>query len=498
MVEAQILVVEDETIVAMEIQDRLKGLGYHIAAVVSSGEEAIRKAAETKPDLALMDVVLKGSMDGVEAAEHIRTRFNIPVIYLTAYADDVTFQRAKTTEPYGYIIKPFEERELYTAIEMALYKHQVERKLKESEERYRFLYEDNPSMYFTVDTEGTVLSVNQFGAEQLGYTVEELKGQSVLKFFHPDDQKAVLEQLSMCLNNPSQIARWEFRKVRKDRSIMWVSETARAIRDADGRTVILIVCEDITEKRKLEEELLKTQKLESIGILAGGIAHDFNNILTAIMGNISLAKADINPASEAFEILTEAEKASLRARELAHKLLTFSKGGAPVKDIVSIADLIKDSTAFALSGSNVRCEFSLPDHLWAVEADVSQLSQVIQNLVINAIQAMPEGGTIQIYAENIFLGLEHGLPLQPGNYVKLSVVDSGVGIPAQHLPKIFDPYFTTKKKGTGLGLATAYSIIKKHGGYITVESEVDVGTTFYIYLPASENPLPAKEKAEKV
>ncbi len=247
--------------------------------------------------------------------------------------------------------------------------------------------------------------------------------------------------------------------------------------------------------KQLGEERQKIEKLESIGTLAGGIAHDFNNILTGIMGNIGLAKRHVQPKSKAGERLVEAEKASLRARDLTQQLLTFARGGAPIKKLVSIAELIQDSTTFALRGSNVRCEFSLVDDLWSAEIDEGQINQVITNLVINADEAMPEGGILNIGAKNRVVKTRSALPLPEGNYVEITIEDHGVGISKEHLSKIFDPYFTTKQKGSGLGLSSAYSIVKNHSGYITARSKLGVGTTFHIYLPASEKPIPVEKEA---
>lgn len=246
---------------------------------------------------------------------------------------------------------------------------------------------------------------------------------------------------------------------------------------------------DVTEKHQRDEALLRTEKLESTGLLAGGIAHDFNNLLTGILGNVNVAKMHVKPGEEVYERLKAAEKATSRAKDLTRQLLTFSKGGAPVKKVVSIMALIKDSAGFALRGSDVKYEFSIHDDLWPVEVDEGQISQVINNLVINAGHAMIEGGTIYVRAENHTAEheeIQHDLCLREGKYIKISIEDQGIGISEELFQKIFDPYFTTKEDGSGLGLTTCYSIIKNHNGYITVESEVGAGSTFYIYLPASE------------
>ena len=234
--------------------------------------------------------------------------------------------------------------------------------------------------------------------------------------------------------------------------------------------------------------------MESVGILAGGIAHDFNNILTGIMGNIGLAKIFVVPAGQASAALVEAEEAALRAKGLTQQLLTFARGGLPIRKSTSIAKLLRQSAGFALRGSRVRGKFTLPDDLWSVEIDEGQINQVITNLVINADEAMPEGGVVKIGAKNTTIEASSVLPLPEGNYIEITVADHGIGISPEHLARIFEPYFTTKQKGSGLGLATAYSIIRNHDGYITAESELSVGTTFHIYFPASGKPAPKKEK----
>ena len=254
---------------------------------------------------------------------------------------------------------------------------------------------------------------------------------------------------------------------------------------------------DITENRKMEAELVKAQKLESLGVLAGGIAHDFNNFLTAIIGNLSLAKMDSKPGDQVVAWLNEMEKASLQAKNLTQQLLTFSKGGEPIKKLVSLTELVKNSATFSLRGSNVRCNFFISEDLLPVEVDEGQIGQVINNLVLNADHAMPEGGIIEICAENITLTADNEFSLPAGPYIRTSFRDHGVGIRPDHLAKVFDPYFTTKHKGSGLGLTVAYSIIDKHNGRMTVESELGLGTTFTIYLPASDKPASQSADEEK-
>jgi PAS domain S-box-containing protein len=260
----------------------------------------------------------------------------------------------------------------------------------------------------------------------------------------------------------------------------------------DSGEVVMVAehIRNITEQKRLEEELRKAHKLESLGVLAGGIAHDFNNLLTGILGNISLAKIMTESNTKPFKRLDEAEKAVSRARDLTQQLMTFSKGGAPVKKTASMEQIVKDSVSFVLSGSNVRCRFSVPEGVWPVEVDEGQMNQVINNLIINADQSMVDGGIIEICFENMAIAPDNDMSLKEGRYLKITIRDHGAGIPEQHLHRIFDPYFTTKRKGSGLGLATVYSIIRNHDGYVGVESTTGAGATFQLYVPASDKGMP--------
>ena len=252
---------------------------------------------------------------------------------------------------------------------------------------------------------------------------------------------------------------------------------------ASGADEVIAIVRDTTEKRKLLENLQKHQKLESLGVLAGGIAHDFNNLLSGIFGYVDLAQAATTDDIVS-EHLTSALSVIDRAKGLTQQLLTFAKGGVPIRKIGALFPFIEETAKFALSGSNVAYLCHIPDGIWLCDFDKNQIGQVIDNIVINAKQAMPMGGTIVILANNIVLNAQEHVTLTSGNFVRISIKDSGVGIPREILPRIFDPFFTTKPKGSGLGLATAYSIVNRHGGAIDVVSASGQGTTFHIYLPA--------------
>jgi signal transduction histidine kinase len=244
--------------------------------------------------------------------------------------------------------------------------------------------------------------------------------------------------------------------------------------------------EQMAERQRMEDELLKARKIKSMGVLAAGIAHDFNNLLTGILGYVSLAKVVAQTDAKVVAYLTAAEQACQRATALTQQLLTFAKDGAPVRHTVSLVELLRECVGFVLGGANVRGDIQTAADLWPVDVDAGQINQVIHNIVLNAMQAMPGGGTVQVLAENVVLAAGVPFPLPEGRYVKITVQDSGRGIPKEVLSNIFDPYFTTKAEGSGLGLTTAYAIVIKHEGYITIASEVDGGTTVVIYLPASQ------------
>ncbi len=361
---------------------------------------------------------------------------------------------------------------------------------KKIADQLRNLYsavEQSSALVVVIDTAGHIEYVNQKFIEVTGFDPNAEKNNNI---FNLDIDNAVKENLYKIFD--MLIGGHDYRgelsvTIENDKKI-WLYFSASPIKNAQGKITNYVgVAEDITNKKIIEEEMLKINKLDSLEVLAGGIGHDLNNILTAIIGNISLAKLNIQPVGPVYEFLSEAEKASLRARNLSWQFLTFSKGSITYKKSIILGEVIRETVKFTINNKNVVCKFYIPNDLWEVEADEVQICQVIENLVINACQAMPDGGEIIITAENLKLEENNqSIPLISGNYVKLTFRDNGHGIPTENLQKIFDPYFTTKDIGHGLGLTICYSIIKKHNGYIGVDSIVGKGSAFYLYLPSTK------------
>jgi len=404
MPRARILVVEDEMIVAMELQRRLKRLEYVVPAVVASGEEGIKKVAETHPDLVLMDIMLRGAMDGIEAAEQIRERFNIPVVYLTAYSDDETLQRAKITAPFGYILKPFSERELCTTIEIALYRHRVEEELRQHR-------------------------------DHLGELVKE-----------------------------------------RTAELTRANEQLR---------------QEMAERKRMEEHIVRQERLAAVGQLAAGIAHDFNNLLTGIIGYAQLLEMREDVPESAKKDLKRIEREGGRAAHLIRQILDFSRKSIiqrqPLELVAFLGETIKFLQRTIPENTHIVLATSYGEY--SVNADPAQMQQILTNLAVNARDAMPEGGELRFQLSRFTLVPGEPPPcpgMSPGEWIELSVSDTGTGIATEHVPRIFEPFFTTKevREGTGLGLAQVYGIVMQHDGFIDVESELGKGTTFLIYLSA--------------
>jgi two-component system cell cycle sensor histidine kinase/response regulator CckA len=360
-----------------------------------------------------------------------------------------------------------------------------------SKTRYFDLYDLAPIGYCTLGETGVILEANLTAATMLGAVRGALVNQPLTKFILKEDQDIYYHHRKQLLE--SEVTKvWELRMVKQDGAVFWAGLNAAAVQDENGATFCRVVLSDITGRKKADEEHLKYEqqlqrmdKLDSLGVLAGGIAHDFNNLLAGIFGYLELAREQCVADKSVSKYLDKALTVFERAKDLTRQLLTFSKGGAPKRKTGQLGALIKENAAFVLSGSNIRCEYRIAQDLRLCDFDENQIGQVIDNIVINAQQAMPLGGTIVITVDNISLKNGENPALKAGNYVKVAIADTGIGIPQNMLKRIFDPFFTTKQKGNGLGLATCYSIIQKHEGCIDVESVFGKGSTFHIFLPAS-------------
>jgi PAS domain S-box-containing protein len=383
----------------------------------------------------------------------------------------------------------------------------IEEALAEEKERLLVTLKSIVDGVVAADVRGRVVLINDTAQRLTGWSQQQAAGRPVGEVLHFSDE----HDRRLTIDPVSRVLRLELGEELGGRAVLVASDgwerqigySVSPIYDRKKEVVgAIVVFQDITDKLRAEAEMARIQKLESVGILAGGIAHDFNNILTAVMNNLSLARLAVDKREKLLERLDSTEKAILRARELTGQLLTFAKGGAPLKKVTAIADLLRDSAEFNLRGSNVAATFQIEEHLWPVEVDSAQMHQVFDNLIINAAQAMPDGGTLVVGLGNCEVGEGEGGAVKPGNYLRATITDTGVGIDEANLTIIFDPYFSTKPTGSGLGLATVHSIVSRHGGFLLVDSRLGEGTVFTIYLPALKvevvGPLPLPEETGEV
>ncbi|MCX7666351.1 MAG: response regulator [Gemmataceae bacterium] len=488
----KILVVEDELIIAADISARLTRLGYEVVGQADHPEEAIRLAGERAPHIVLMDIQLKGNGDGVMVAHQISQRFRIPVVYLTAHADEATLQRAKLAEPFGYVLKPFEERELRTAIEIALYKHVSERRIRESEHRYATTLASIGDGVITTDQNGKVTFLNPIAERLTGWTTVEALGHPLDEIFRvlKESDRSPAENLVEEALRQGHILGIENHKIliARDGREYIINDCATPIRDDAGTIYgLVVVFRDITDQRRKEVELRQAQKMEAIGRLASGIAHDFNNLLTVITGYSAILQDSLESNHPWQEAIEQINGASQRASELTRQLLAFCRRQLVKPRIIDLNKLVNDNLKMLqrLIPSSIQLVTHLPVEPLSIKADLGQIEQVILNLVINARDAMPNGGTVSITTGRG--ECQHGDAIFPtgGRYVSLQIADTGMGMDQETLAHIWEPFFTTKEvgKGTGLGLATVYGIVNQSQGFITVESQLGQGTRFTITFP---------------
>ena len=378
----------------------------------------------------------------------------------------------------------------------------VQEELEKSREWYLDLYDLAPTGYFTISADGIIIEANLTAASLLEVKRSNLCEKPFAQYIEPEDRDIFhIHQKELFKTGTKQM--FELRIKRTDDSWFWAKVETILACGADNFLTCRAVISDVTErknveeeKRRIEEHIIQNQRLESLGILAGGIAHNFNNLLMGVFGYIELAnrKSD-NP--EVSKYLSEALNMSERAKGLTSQLLTFSRGGAPIKNNGFLFPLVKESVQFALSGSEIACRFNIENELFPCNFDANQICQVIDDVILNARQAMPDGGIIDVTASNVLLDSNEAAALPDGRYIRISIKDSGVGMSSEILARIFDPFFTTKATGHGLGLAKSYSIIKRHGGSINVESAPGEGCRVNIFLPAAHESVQFKyEKTE--
>ncbi len=375
---------------------------------------------------------------------------------------------------------------------------EAQTQLVKREERFREMARLLPCGIVETDIHLNITYVNKAGLDMFGYCREDIdNGINGKDIIHPDDwekiQKGVTKHLYGESTSPT-----EYRMFKKNGAaftVLWDSTPIVSNGQTTGFRGSLV---DLTEIKQLQKKVTRAQKLESTGILAGGIAHDFNNILLGLFGNLSLAKKELSSKDPAYNLIEEAEKSMSRAKDLTTQLLTFSQDGDLEKTNITLDQIVRETALFHLAGSNIKINLEKPESLWQINADKGQISQVISNLVINARQAMPNGGTLSIRLENTAISENDYSSFELDRYVKLSITDQGIGIPEKYFEKIFDPYFTTKQEGSGLGLAVVHSIILHHHGYVHVNSSQGKGTTFVIYLPIASGKEPVPQRPELI
>ncbi|GFO53173.1 hypothetical protein GMSM_01800 [Geomonas sp. Red276] len=465
-----------------------------------NGRDGLELYRKYHPDIVLTDIKMP-AMDGMEMSQEILAMEPGANIIVTSGHSDLTYLlQGIKMGIRRYVLKPLDHELLFEAVSDCMSRVLMQRQMQQQEQYIGLLsqaVEQSPSLILIADPDGRIEYANGKFLALTGYTEEEVLRMDLRQFHLQDPDAATFEQVWSQVNAG---AEWHGEGVnrKKDGQLYRESVTISPITEGEGRIAHFVtVREDVTLKKRAEEEMILSQKLKSLGVLAGGLAHDFNNIMTGVLGNISFAQTSLSDPAKVATCLAQAEKASLRAVELTRQLLTFARGGKPVKKQVEVRHLIEESVALGLRGSKVQGVVRVPAAIAQVEVDSGQIIQAFNNILINAVQAMPDGGTVAIEAEGVRLEQGNSLGLSAGSYVRVSFTDQGSGVPDEVKGKIFDPYFSTKTGNSGLGLTTAHSIVSRHGGHIGVQSSPGGGATFICHLPAVQAPHGQAEAPQK-
>jgi len=489
----QILIVEDEGIIAADIQSRLERLGYKVPAIARSGEEALHFARSTPFDLVLMDIRLKGGMDGIATAQAMKSELEAPVVYITAHADEETIDRATRTEPFGYILKPIRDSELRSAVQISIHKHQMERQLRASKAWLATTLRSIGEGVIATNTDGEVVFMNPVAEQLTGWPGADAQGRMLMEVLalHEESTGApahnpVVDLLAGVADGVATRASRAYTLTSRTGSSATI-ELACFENRADELLGAILVLRDIGGRRDLEKRVMQSQRMEAIANLAAGLAHDFNNQLTVIIGCADELRESLSGAEK--DRAAEIAHAGSMATALTSQLLTLSRHQAMRPEPLNVNEAIVEmqpAISSALGRMRILTTNLGPD-LGRVRADRNQLKQVLLNLSLNARDAMPLGGELHMETSNIDIaeGSSKADLFPPGPYVRLLVSDSGEGMDKETLARVFAPFFTTKKAGfgTGLGLSMAHSIVVQSGGHITARSELGLGTAFEIVLP---------------
>jgi hypothetical protein len=503
----RILVVEDEALVAADLEDRLERSGYEVCGRADTADDAVEAALATRPDLVLMDIHLIGPRDGVDAAGQLRTRSDVPVVFLTAHADESTLSRAGTSEPFGYVLKPFDERELRATVEMALYRSRAERRLRKMERWLATTLGSIGEGVIATDRLGRINFINAVGEALTGWPRGEALGRDLIEVFvvEKDGEPGALPTLfAQAMTEGSSISLGDGHFLRtRDGQRRVLDESIAAVRDDDGQiTGAVVIFRDATDRKKaeedrrrLEEKMHEAVRLESLGALASGIAHDFNNLLTVITCNATLGQAVAPEGSPLMKYLTDMQAAADRASDLCSQILAYAGQARMLAEAVELSTFIRERAPLLKKGiaATTEIELDLADDLPLLRGDRSQLQQVIANLLLNGSEALAGQPGKLVVATRRFLATpdflatcRQGSDLPPGEYLSLEVRDDGQGMSEATLARMFDPFFTTKFAGRGLGLSAVQGIVRLHGGALAVESTPGVGTTFRVLFPELE------------
>lgn len=486
------VIVEDEALVAEDVRGMMQQLGYSVLGIASRADEAIALVRRTLPDIVLMDIHLKDGSSGITAADAVTRELRIPVVFSTAYADAGTLDRAAATGPFGYVVKPFHQRELAAALSMAMYRHAADQRLREMERWLSMTLGSIADAVLAADMQGRITFINPAAEAITGWSRAEAIGRAITDVFvvHSggeslpvaDPVRVVLESgVTFHLTQDTELQTRTGRTLPIDDSI---APLRSATGEIDG---VVIIFRDRSaakraaeERREIEMRMLEAQRLESLGVLAGGIAHDFNNLLSIIIGNVSLAEGLLAPGSDAAPLLRHVVTASNRAASLSQQMLAYAGRAPRLMRAINLSEFVGTSVALLHTAVHQRVALSmdLAPGLPAVDADEAQLQQVLMNLVLNASDAIGErGGTISVRTEAVHLeggGVSH---------LVLTVSDDGPGMPEAVRQRIFEPFFTTKMLGRGLGLSAVQGIVREHGGTIEVVSAEGFGAQFRISFP---------------